>query len=80
MQGQPTMAKFRARIEQLTLKKSAERGTLITKQELSEKSGVPLTTLSRWYNSSFDRMDADTVLKLRDYFGCTLDDLIEIVE
>lgn len=80
MQGQITMAKFRARIEQLTLQKSTERGSLITQRELAEASGVPLTTLTRWYNKEFERMDADTVLKLMRYFNCTLDELIEVVD
>ena len=74
------MAKFYARIEQLTLKKSAERGTLITKDEIAEASGVPYSTLARWYSKPFERMDADTVLKLQRYFDCTLDELIQVAE
>lgn len=73
------MAKFRARIEQLALTRSAAQGSLITQKEIAEASGVPLSTLTRWYNKEFDRIDADTVLKLKTYFGCTLDELIEIV-
>jgi transcriptional regulator with XRE-family HTH domain len=80
IEGQSLMARFRARIEQLTLQKSAERGSRISQKELAEESGVPLPTLTRWYNKEFERIDADTVLKLKKYFGCTLDELIEVIE
>ncbi len=79
-QGQFNMAKFRMRIEQLVLKKSAERGTLIDKRELAESTGVPYSTLARLYSQDFERMDAENVLKLKKYFNCTLDELIEVVE
>lgn len=80
MQDHTVMAKFRMRLEQLTLKKSAERGSLIDKRELAEASKVPYSTLVRLYSQKFDRMDADNVYKLKDYFKCTLDELIEVVE
>lgn len=80
MREQMKMAKFRARVEQLVLAKSAAQGTRISQREVAEESGVPLTTLSRWYNQSFERMDADTVLKLMRYLGCTLNDLVEVIE
>lgn len=80
MQQGIVMAKFRARIEQLTLKKSVERGSLITKDEIAQASGIPYSTLARLYSKPFKLMDADNVAKLQKYFACTLDELIEIVE
>lgn len=80
MQGQMLVATFRARLEKLSLQKSAERGKLISQKELAEEAGVSLATVSRWYNKDFDRIDADTVLRLMRYFNCTLNDLIEVVE
>lgn len=80
MQAQAVMAKFRPKVEKLTLQKSTEQGSLITQRELAEKSGVPPTTLSRWYNKEFERMDADTAIKLMRYFNCTLDQLVDVVD
>lgn len=80
MQGNQTMAKFRARIEQLTIKKESEQGKRMTQKELAAASEVPIATLSRWSNHELDRIDADTVLRLQTYFKCSLDELIEIVE
>ena len=80
MQGQTIMAKFRARVEELTLKKGVKRGSRVTQKEVAEASGVPITTLSRLSNNPAARMDADTVLKLMRYFECTLDELIEVIE
>ncbi|MEO8391501.1 MAG: helix-turn-helix transcriptional regulator [Chloroflexota bacterium] len=77
---QGMVMKFRARIEQLTLKKSVERGSLITKEEIAEGSGIPYSTLARLYNKPFKLMDADNVAKLQIYFGCTLDELIELID
>jgi DNA-binding Xre family transcriptional regulator len=80
MQGRTNMAKFRAKVEELTLKKSAERGTRITQKELSEASGVPVTTLSRLNKKPAARIDADTVYSLLDYFDCTFEELFERVD
>lgn len=73
------MARFRARLKQLALQKSVERGDTLTQRDLAQESGVSLATVSRLYTNAFDRIDADTVARLTAYFGCTLNDLIEIV-
>ena len=74
------MAKFRLRIEELASKKSAEQGKRISQKDLAEQSGVAITTLSRWTNQRFERLDADLVMKLQRYFDCSLDELIEVIE
>lgn len=72
-------AKFVPQIKKLMLKKSVELGYPLTQRELADEAGVSLPTVSRWYNGDFDRIDAETVVRLMGYFQCTFSELIEIV-
>jgi DNA-binding Xre family transcriptional regulator len=76
----PVVATFRARIKPLMLKKAHDLGEPLNHKQVAEAAGVSLATLSRWYNRDFDRIDADTVMRLMNYFGCTLNELIEVVD
>ena len=35
---------------------------------------------NRYCRDDFQRIDANLIIKLRDYFGCTISDLLEIRE
>lgn len=74
------MTRFRTQLKALMLNKGAERGEPLTQREVSEETNVSLATISRLYNSDFDRIDADTLYALLDYFGCTFEELIERVK
>lgn len=76
----PVVATFRARIKPLMLDKAAAEGEPLRLNQIAKQAGVSLATVSRWYNSDFDRIDADTVLRLMNYFGCSLNELIEVVD
>ena len=53
----------------------------ISQTEVHKETGVSFATIQRWYKSDymFDRIDADTLYGLLDYFGCKFEDLIERV-
>lgn len=74
------MARFKSRIAQLMLKRSAEEGRRISQTEVAKESGVSLPTIQRWYDGTFARIDAETLYALLDYFDCKFEDLIERVE
>lgn len=79
MMGEGVMvAQFKSNLKQLILNESAKRGTPLTQRELSQKSGVSSATITRWYKGGFDRIDADTVMKLTRFFGCSINELIEV--
>jgi DNA-binding Xre family transcriptional regulator len=71
-----TEAKFQLNIKALMLQKSVDTGERITQQQVGEAIGVSIATISRWYAGELDRLDADTVLALMDYFGCEFSDLV----
>ena len=50
--------------------------------QLSEKTGIPYTTLKSFYTKGTENIKLSTLLKLKDYFQCTLDFLVvdEITE
>lgn len=73
------MARFRTRLKQLMLDKSAKLGEQLSQRDLAEQSGISLATVSRLYTREFDRIDADTLSSLLTYFDCKFEDLIEIV-
>lgn len=48
----------------------------LNKRTLSQKSGIPYTTISDWYNKGFENTRISTVKKLATYFDVTLDYLL----
>ncbi len=47
---------------------------------LSKETGLSRITLTKIYDGESQRIDANTILVLTEYFNCTLNDLIDIVE
>jgi len=78
MLGIQVAAKFTSRLKKLMLQKSVELGYQLTQKELSEKTGLSMPAVSRWYNSEFDRIDADAASRLIKYFDCSLAELVEL--
>lgn len=50
----------------------------MTQTALIEALKVGPHTISRLYNNTFKRVDADTVEKICEYFDCDLTDLFEL--
>lgn len=73
------MVRFMPNLKALALNKGAKDGAAVTQTEIARASGVSLATIQRWYNSSegFDRIDAETVYPLMDYFGCSFEELVK---
>ena len=59
------------------LERSVIEGKSLTQMEVAEVSHVPYATIQRWYDGTFDRIDAKILYPLLDYFGCKFEDLIE---
>ena len=81
-QGTREMARFRSRLRQLMLQKSVAVGKPISQTEVADEAKVSFSTVQRWHKPeyTFDRIDADTLNGLLNYFECKFEDLIEIVD
>lgn len=62
-----------ARVEQIT-------GERLTQQEISQATGIPQGTISKWSNDYISRLDKSIIIALLNYFNqyfeCKLDDLL----
>lgn len=56
----------------------AERG--LSKKKVCSALDIERTNFNRYYRDEFQRIDANFLLKLCDYFGCEVGDLFEIRE
>jgi DNA-binding Xre family transcriptional regulator len=74
------MAAFKSNLKQLMLEKSVIVGHSLTQTEVSAQTGLSLPTISRWYQSSINKLEIETVSRLVNYFGCKFGDLVEYVE
>ena len=73
---------FRSRLKQVMLERSVKDGESITQTKLAKETGISLATIQRLSDpiETFKRIDSETLYPLRDYFGCSFDDLIERVD
>lgn len=58
----------------------ASGGERLTQSLLSEKTGIAASTISRLFNGSAQRYDAQTVEKLCAFFDCQVGDLLALVD
>ncbi len=81
IQRASSVASFRSRLRQRILEKSVRDGRQISQSEVARSAKISLPTVQRWYDPeyTFNRVDADTLYSLMDYFGCTFEELIERV-
>lgn len=64
----------------LKAKKEHELGRNVTYEEIQKVTGISPNTLSLYANAKVSMYSEETMLKLCDFFGCSLSELIEIVE
>lgn len=48
----------------------------LNKHSLSEKCGIPYTTIDGWYKKGYERIKVSTLIKLADFFDVELDYLV----
>lgn len=56
----------------------SEKG--LSKNRICKDLDLPRGNFNRYCRDEFQRIDANLLLKLCDYFNCTISELIEIVE
>jgi transcriptional regulator with XRE-family HTH domain len=72
---------FRSKAKRLLLQKSLNEGRNISQREVATQTGLEEATVSLWMNAKLmGSVRAETVKVLCEYFGCTLDELLEITE
>lgn len=59
------------------LEKEMEIKNIKNLHDLSVRSNIPYSTLRGFYTKGFDKIKLSTLIKLKDYFGCTLDYLCD---
>ena len=60
----------------LLAQKEAKEGKRIKYDEIKNKTGMAMSTISAWSTNRINRYDADTIAVLCDYFDCNVGDLI----
>lgn len=60
-------------VEQLT-----EQG--ISKNQICKDLDIPRGNFNRYCRDEFQRIDANLIVKLCDYFHCDINDLLELVD
>jgi DNA-binding Xre family transcriptional regulator len=73
-QGEEDMKYLHIRLEELL----AERG--LSKKKVCSALDIERTNFNRYYRDEFQRIDANLIIKLCEYFDCEVGDLFEIRE
>ena len=68
------MQHLHLRINELLIKRGC------SKNRICKDLDIPRGNFNRFCRDEFQRIDANLLLKLCDYFNCTIDELIEIIE
>ncbi len=68
------MKRIHMRIEELL----GERG--ISKNKICKELDIPRPNFNRYCRDEFQRIDANLVVKLCDYFNCDIGDLLVLVD
>lgn len=66
------MRTVRVRLKELMEKRK------ITQERLSEDTGIPQGTISRWAGNKIDRLDRHIMTKLCEYFKIEIGELLEV--
>ena len=70
---------MRIRLKELRQEKAAREGLVSLSQEVvSEETGIPQGTLSRWEGDKVDRLDKNVIGRLCEYFDCEVGDLLAL--
>lgn len=74
-------ATFKVNLKKIILQKAIDGGGgVLTQKEIHEATKLSLPTIGRWMSGKVDRVEADTVLLLTKFLGCSMSDLIELEE
>lgn len=73
-QGEEDLKYLHIRLEELL----AERG--LSKKKVCSALDIERTNFNRYYRDEFQRIDANLIIKLCEYFDCEVGDLFEIRE
>jgi transcriptional regulator with XRE-family HTH domain len=69
---------LRNRLLFLMTEKERREGRNITYKEIADAVDISIGVISRWIKNDVERFDSPVVVKLCDYFGCELTDLLYI--
>jgi DNA-binding Xre family transcriptional regulator len=72
-----TAKKIRNNFKILRAQKEKELGRNLTYTEIYQITGVSPTILSGYATGSINRYDGDTLVRLCEFFNCSLSDLLE---
>ncbi len=70
--------KLRNKLLYLHTEKERRERRHISYAEISKATGISSSVISRWISEDIERFDSPVVVKLCDYFGCELNDLLYI--
>lgn len=70
---------MRSNLKQLIAQWEQQHGEALTGEDLAERTGLNVGTISRWNQPRpFTTIKTDVILRLTAFFDCTLDDLLYI--
>lgn len=73
--------RFKSKLKQFVLTKSALEGQSITQQQIAAATGLSYTTVNRWYNNQIAdiaHIEVNTLGQLCTFLHCTVGDLVDI--
>lgn len=71
------MARIRNNFRVLKAQMETRLGRSITYEEMGSATGISPNTLSMYNQNKVSRYDENTVIRLCQYFDCSLDELLE---
>ena len=71
-------ASFKVRIRELMRQEGLQLGEVVTQTAREKATGLSYPTVQRLYRGSVKRLEAETIQRLTEHFGCTVADLIEV--
>lgn len=73
------MAGFRINVKALIIQRAADTGEIVSQADIQRATGIAQATISRWHNGALiERLESGPVIKLMEYFGCSLCDLVSV--
>jgi transcriptional regulator with XRE-family HTH domain len=72
------MARVQNRLLALIMEKERQSGRRIQQLEIARDIGVTEQLVGRWVKNQIHQYDGDVIVKLCDYFGCEIADLLYI--
>ncbi len=72
------MDRVKNRLLALIMEKERQSGRRIQQLEIAREIGVTEQLVSRWVKNQVHQYDGEVIVKLCDYFGCDIADLLYI--